>query len=105
MMLSRALVLILVVLFRLVHEVPRAEMLKSVVLIHLVETQYQVSCFQAQLGNVDLINSCNDRGACRDTNRDGAFDELIDCCNDVNNQCEDKEGLDTVNAGCVSYCL
>jgi len=50
-----------------------------------------------------LINSCNDNIACKATARDGAFDELIDCCNDDNSQCKDKDGLDIINAGCVSY--
>jgi len=61
-----------------------------------------VSCFQAQLSGVDLINSCNDNLACKDTARGGAFDELIDCCNE-DDQCKDKDGLDIINAGCVSY--
>jgi len=61
------------------------------------------SCLRAQLSGVDLINSCNDNIACKATARDGAFDELIDCCNDDNSQCKDKDGLDIINAGCVSY--
>ena len=45
------------------------------------------SCFSAQLSGVGLINSCNERYACKDT--DGAFDEfidfteLLDCCNNA----------------------
>ena len=63
------------------------------------------SCRGAQLGGVDLINSCNKDSSCKDTdvNGVGVFDELIDCCNDIDEQCKDKEGLDIVNAGCVSY--
>ena len=63
------------------------------------------SCRGAQLGGVDLINSCNKDSSCKDTdvNGVGVFDELIDCCNDIDEQCKDKEGLGIVNAGCVSY--
>jgi len=63
------------------------------------------SCLSAELSGVDLINSCNKELSCEATNRDGAFTELIDCCNDDNSQCKDKDGLDIVDAGgpsCVS---
>jgi len=59
-------------------------------------------CFGAELSGVDLINSCNAFRACLATSGDGAFDELIDCCNE-DDQCFIKDGLDIVNAGCVSY--
>ena len=63
------------------------------------------SCISAQLSGVDLINSCNALGSCQSaTNGNGVFDELIDCCNVVL-QCQSKDGLDIVAAGCVSYCL
>ena len=61
------------------------------------------SCASAKLSGVDLIDSCNEFSACDEANDVGAFDELIDCCNDEFGQCRDKEGLDIVNAGCVSY--
>lgn len=63
-----------------------------------------VSCSGALFSGVDLINSCNGGGSCVGANDVGAFDELIDCCND-DTQCEDKDGLDIVDAGgpsCVS---
>ena len=46
-----------------------------------------------------MINSCNDVRACQSTDRDGAFDELIDCCNDVNNQCQGLTGANFFAAG------
>ena len=60
------------------------------------------SCRGATIGSVDLINSCNKVRACKEANGNEAFDELIDCCNVVL-QCKSKDGLDIVNAGCVSY--
>jgi len=57
------------------------------------------SCQSALFSGVDLINSCNEFAACYEANGNGAFDELIDCCNEVgqcedcDGQCEDKEGL------------
>ena len=65
------------------------------------------SCQSALFSDVDLINSCNELASCYEANGNGAFDELIDCCNDVrqcgdcDGQCEDKEGLDIVDSGCV----
>ena len=50
-----------------------------------------------------MINSCNDDRSCRGANGNGAFNELIGCCNDFDYQCEDLVGFDIVNAGCVSY--
>ena len=60
------------------------------------------SCADAQLSGVDLLSSCNKVFACRETNGDGVT-ELIDCCNDEDGQCFDKEGLDIVEKGCVSH--
>ena len=67
------------------------------------------SCGDFQLGGVDLINSCNAEDSCSEADGNGAFDVLIDCCNDEPidsiGQCQDKDGLDIVNAGgpsCVS---
>ena len=60
------------------------------------------SCRGAQLSDVDLINSCNADTACRSVKGYGAFEELIDCCNDAVFQCKDKDGLDIVVDGCVS---
>ena len=63
------------------------------------------SCRDAQLRGVDLINSCNTEYGCLSANGNYAFDELVDCCNDQTDQCDGKDGLDIVAAGCVSYCL
>ena len=60
------------------------------------------SCTDAQLSGVDLIISCNAEDACNSAIGAGVITELVDCCN-VDGQCEDKDGLDIVNAGCVSY--
>ena len=43
------------------------------------------SCKSTQLSGVDLINSCQKSSACQATGRGGAFDELINCCNDEPN--------------------
>jgi len=61
------------------------------------------SCLFAQLSGVDLINSCNKKDSCAFSNGNDEVTGLIDCCNDEEEQCQDKEGLDIVNAGCVSY--
>ena len=61
------------------------------------------SCASTQLSGVDLINSCNADSSCGGANGNGEIAELIDCCNDDDYQCRSKDGLDIVNAGCVSY--
>jgi len=61
------------------------------------------SCVNAQLSGVDLINSCNKVRSCRNTNGEGAFTELIDCCNDEVEQCRAEYGNDIVADGCVSH--
>jgi len=61
------------------------------------------SCFGAKLSGVDLINSCKAKVSCQTAKANGEIDELNDCCNEEN-QCQSiKDGLDIVNAGCVSY--
>ena len=62
------------------------------------------SCNLAELNGVDLIDSCNEFLACRDTDSDREITELNDCCNDAAFQCEGKAGFDIVTDGCVSYC-
>ena len=70
------------------------------------------SCYYAELSGVTLINSCRERGACDYADGEGAFDELIDCCNEefqcagcapFDDDCEPVAGLDIVTDGCVSY--
>ena len=61
------------------------------------------SCRDAQLSGADLINSCNKVRSCKDTNRKGAFTELIDCCNYKVEQCRAEYGNDIVADGCVSH--
>jgi len=48
-----------------------------------------------------LINSCNDYQACYLANAYLAFTELIGCCNDEF-QCNDRDGLEIIEQGCVS---
>ena len=68
----------------------------------------EYSCNEAQLSGADLIKSCNNFRSCDIVGGDGAFNELIDCCNDMDEQCRDLVGYEIVKAGgatCVSYCI
>ena len=64
------------------------------------------ACFSAKLSGVDLINSCKATVSCNAANANEQIAELIDCCNDVDNQCQGEVGrIDIVAAGgpsCVS---
>jgi len=64
------------------------------------------SCISAQLSGVDLINSCNAQISCNAANANGEIAELIDCCNDVDSQCQVLLGRINIVAaggpGCVS---
>jgi len=59
------------------------------------------SCRYSQFVGVALINSCNDYQACYLANAYLAFAELIGCCNDEF-QCNDRDGLEIIEQGCVS---
>ena len=54
-----------------------------------------------------MVNSCDIEFSCFDVKGYGEINELIGRCNDPDQfgfgQCENEEGLDIINTGCVSY--
>ena len=63
------------------------------------------SCGGAQLSGVDLINSCNAKVSCNAANANGEIAELIDCCNNVDGQCQGEVGRINIVAAGGSSCV
>ena len=63
------------------------------------------SCENSRFLNVDFINSCNANKACQRAQlSDAQVTELIDCCNDEDEQCRLLIGANAIyRDGCVSY--